>query len=161
LAETPQSTAVTTGSRLVTNHGPAYWVALGADVVAFIAALLAPGNAGAFGQMIGSLPHPFLATVLSALFPLLGLGALVAGGRGRWKRQLLVVVAGLGICGVAAAWVLLSGPRYPSFLVDAEGASPGDIATSAIVSAAAALVMIVADGISWRHATERRAAAHV
>lgn len=132
-------------------------MALGASVVALLAAMGAPASAfSAYWQIGGSVPNAGLATALSAVFPLLGLGALVAGGRGRWKRQVLVVVAGLGTCGAAVAWVVLSGPSYPDFLSNAEGASPGGVTVSACISVAAALVMIIADAISWCHGAEKR-----
>jgi hypothetical protein len=127
-----------------------------AGIVAVVGAMSAP--AGAFGgaSQIGlSVPHAGLATALCAPFPLLGLAGVLIFRGPRLLRQLLVCVGGLGTCAVAVVCVLLSGPHQTAFVKLPDGASPGGVAVSAIVAAAAALTMIVADAISWRHATAR------
>jgi hypothetical protein len=154
VAEATQRTEVLSESRVFTHKGWPYRVALVASLVTVLAGFAMPASAS--GPMDGSIPHGFLFLGISVFFPLICFVALVVPGRRRLLRQAVVVIAGVGTCAVGVLWMLLVGPRYPSFLSNAFGASVTGVVFGAILSATAALVMIIADAISWRHGAEKR-----
>ena len=137
----------------VYRSGTAFWVAVIAACLALALTVGAPLAAyGGSWDLLESVPHSHLLTALSAIFPLLALaGVLVWWGR-RHLRQATVWIGGLGTCLVCVAWVLLSGPHHVAFAPIPDGAMPGQMAGSALLGAAAALTMMVADQIAWRHA---------
>ena len=149
----PEDPAAGAVHRPLEHYNRAFWVSVAAAFVALVAALIAPASAfGAAWQIGIHVPHSYLATALCAVFPLLGLAGVLAWGGSRLWRQLLVWAGGLGTCAVATACVLLAGPHHTGFVTVPDGASPGGMAFTAVVAAAAALTMMVADAISWRRA---------
>ena len=125
-------------------------VAFCAGVVAWVAALAMPSYAyGPLGDGPTGLA-PSIYQLACMGLPLVGVGGVALS---RWKRlpgQLLVALAGFGTCAVAVMAVVLAGPNQNSFLPLGEGASPGTIATCAVIATAAALTMVVASAIDTR-----------
>ncbi len=127
------------------HRATAMVVACVAGFVSFLAALLLAGFAFDAARFAGfAPPHWQLLTVACVILPLVGVAGLAIVRATRLQRAMLVWVGALGTWVLAFYEVVIVDPRDADAFVLIRGGSLAGLAFSAALTAAAAVVLLVA-----------------
>ena len=128
-------------------------VACVAGFVAFLAALLLAGFAFDAARFAGiAPPHWQLLAIACVVLPLVGVAGLAIVRATQLQRSILVWVGGLGTWALAVYEVVVADPRDADAFVHIGGGSLAGLAFSAALTAAAAVVLLVAGLVALRQA---------